>query len=277
MTQLEYAREGKVTPEMTAVAANENLDKAGLSAAVAAGLVVIPANRNHGRLRPIGIGKGLRTKVNANIGTSGDFPLLEGETRKMQAVLECGCDTVMDLSTGGRHHRRAPRPAGAGHHPLRQRADLRDDGRRAAAGAIVRLPGRGTDARLCPPPGRGRRRFHDHPRRPDPAGHRKTEGTAAPGGHRFPRRLDADRLDAAQQKREPVLRTLRRAAGDRPRVRCHPLPGRRAAAGGACRRQRLGPAGGTAHAGRTGPARAPRRRAGHGRGPRPPAHPAGRR
>ncbi|HEX7502127.1 MAG TPA: phosphomethylpyrimidine synthase ThiC [Acidobacteriota bacterium] len=101
MTQLEHAREGKVTPEMAAVAAKENLDKAALAAAVAAGLVVIPANRNHGNLRPIGIGKGLKTKINANIGTSGDFPLLADETRKMQAVLECGCDTVMDLSTGG--------------------------------------------------------------------------------------------------------------------------------------------------------------------------------
>jgi phosphomethylpyrimidine synthase len=101
MTQLEYAREGKVTAEMTAVAANENMDPASLAAAVAAGRIVIPANRRHEGLRPAGIGKGLRTKVNANIGTSGDYAGLAEEERKLRAVLECGCDAVMDLSTGG--------------------------------------------------------------------------------------------------------------------------------------------------------------------------------
>ncbi len=101
MTQLEYARDGKVTREMKAVAASEHIDETGLAAAIASGLVVIPANPNHKNLRPIGIGKGLKTKVNANIGTSGDFFSIEDESRKMRAVVECGCDTVMDLSTGG--------------------------------------------------------------------------------------------------------------------------------------------------------------------------------
>ncbi len=101
MTQLEAARAGQITPEMQAVAAAEPVAEADLVAAVAAGTVVIPANRNHRRLHAVGIGKGLRTKVNANIGTSGDFSSLEDEKRKMQAVLDCGCDAVMDLSTGG--------------------------------------------------------------------------------------------------------------------------------------------------------------------------------
>jgi phosphomethylpyrimidine synthase len=101
MTQLENARKGKVTVQMKAVAANENIDESALVAAIAAGVIVIPANHNHKNLRPIGIGKGLKTKINANIGTSGDFSSLEDEKRKMQAVLECGCDAVMDLSTGG--------------------------------------------------------------------------------------------------------------------------------------------------------------------------------
>jgi len=101
MTQLENARKGTVTKEMKAVAARESLDSERLLAAVASGLVVIPANRNHKNLQPIGIGKGLHTKINANIGTSGDFSRLEDETRKLQMVLDCGCDTVMDLSTGG--------------------------------------------------------------------------------------------------------------------------------------------------------------------------------
>lgn len=101
MTQLENARKGKFTPEMKAVAAAESLEADRLLAAVASGRVVIPANRNHPNLRPIGIGQGLKTKINANIGTSLDYSRLEDETRKLQAVLDCGCDTVMDLSTGG--------------------------------------------------------------------------------------------------------------------------------------------------------------------------------
>ncbi len=101
MTQLEHARAGRATAEMKAVAAAEPIAEADLVAAVAAGTAVIPANRNHRQLKPIAIGKGLRTKVNANIGTSGDFSSLEHERIKMQAVLDCGCDAVMDLSTGG--------------------------------------------------------------------------------------------------------------------------------------------------------------------------------
>ena len=101
MTQLENARKGTITAEMKAVAVRESLDSGELLAAVASGLVVIPANRNHKNLQPIGIGKGLRTKINANIGTSGDFSKLDDEVRKLKIVLGCGCDTVMDLSTGG--------------------------------------------------------------------------------------------------------------------------------------------------------------------------------
>ena len=101
MTQLENARNGIITAEMEAVAARETLSIEKLRGAVADGLVVIPANRNHKNLRPIGIGRGLKTKINANIGTSGDFTNLDDEVRKLQIVLDCGCDTVMDLSTGG--------------------------------------------------------------------------------------------------------------------------------------------------------------------------------
>ena len=60
-----------------------------------------PPTATTSNLRPIGIGKGLKTKINANIGTSGDFSSLDDEARKMQTVLDCGCDAVMDLSTGG--------------------------------------------------------------------------------------------------------------------------------------------------------------------------------
>jgi phosphomethylpyrimidine synthase len=101
MTQLENAGKGIITAEMEAVAAREALSKEKLRNAVADGLVVIPANRNHKNLQPIGIGKGLKTKINANIGTSGDFTSLDDELRKLQIVIDSGCDAVMDLSTGG--------------------------------------------------------------------------------------------------------------------------------------------------------------------------------
>jgi phosphomethylpyrimidine synthase len=65
------------------------------------GEIVIPFNVNHIDLIPCGIGKGLRTKVNANIGTSSDFCDLTTELRKLQTAIDFGADTVMDLSTGG--------------------------------------------------------------------------------------------------------------------------------------------------------------------------------
>jgi phosphomethylpyrimidine synthase len=101
MTQLENARKGIITTAMKAVAAREALAAEKLLAAVADGTVVIPANRNHLNLQPVGIGRGLRTKINANIGTSGDYAELGDELGKLRTVLDCGCDTVMDLSSGG--------------------------------------------------------------------------------------------------------------------------------------------------------------------------------
>jgi len=68
---------------------------------LAEGEIIIPANVNHKNLIPCGIGKGLRTKVNANIGTSSDFCELSMELRKLQTAIDFGADTVMDLSTGG--------------------------------------------------------------------------------------------------------------------------------------------------------------------------------
>jgi len=65
------------------------------------GTIAVPANANHTNLLPCGIGKGLRTKVNANIGTSPDFCDTDIELGKLQAAIDSGSDTVMDLSTGG--------------------------------------------------------------------------------------------------------------------------------------------------------------------------------
>ncbi len=101
MTQLEIARAGKVSPEMMAVAEYERLDAETIRAGVAEGTICIPRNVHHDIPRPRGIGKGLSTKVNANIGTSADFPSVEDELEKLRIAIEAGADAVMDLSTGG--------------------------------------------------------------------------------------------------------------------------------------------------------------------------------
>ena len=101
MTQLEMAREGTLTPEMNAVADKEGLGPEQVLSGIAAGSIVIPANTNHKGLAPCGIGKGLSTKVNANIGTSSDYGDVNTELEKLRAAEEARSDTVMDLSTGG--------------------------------------------------------------------------------------------------------------------------------------------------------------------------------
>lgn len=101
MTQLERARQGGITSQMQKVAASEGILPEELRDLVARGLVVVPCNKEHRGLDPRGIGKGLCTKVNANIGTSSVFPDWEKELEKLDIALTSGVDTVMDLSTGG--------------------------------------------------------------------------------------------------------------------------------------------------------------------------------
>jgi phosphomethylpyrimidine synthase len=101
MTQLKLARKGTGSPEIKHVAEKESVETDFVIHGLAAGEIVIPANVNHRNLIPCGIGKGLRTKVNANIGTSSDFCDLSTELKKLQTAIEFGADTVMDLSTGG--------------------------------------------------------------------------------------------------------------------------------------------------------------------------------
>lgn len=101
MTQIESARKGRITPEMRAVARAEQIDVELLLRRVAEGAVVIPKNSGRELRRLCGVGQGLRTKVNANIGTSPDFDNLDDELAKLDAAIEAGADAVMDLSTGG--------------------------------------------------------------------------------------------------------------------------------------------------------------------------------
>ena len=101
MTQLELAKESIISSPMKLVAQQEGVDAEFIRQGVAKGTIVIPANINHTNLVPCGIGQGLRTKVNANIGTSSDFGSIDTELEKLRVAIDCGADTVMDLSTGG--------------------------------------------------------------------------------------------------------------------------------------------------------------------------------
>ncbi len=101
MTQLEAARSGKITDLVRRVAEEEHLAPETLRDLVASGRAVICANNRFELASPRGVGKGLRTKVNANLGTSPDYPDVNLELEKLQAALEAGTDSVMDLSTGG--------------------------------------------------------------------------------------------------------------------------------------------------------------------------------
>ncbi len=101
MTQVETAKQGAISPQMKAVAEQEGLEPEIVRRSIADGLVVIPANINHHGLSPCGVGQGLRTKINANIGTSSDFGNTFSELEKLRVAVAAGADTVMDLSTGG--------------------------------------------------------------------------------------------------------------------------------------------------------------------------------
>lgn len=101
MTQLEQARINRITPQMRKVAGNEGYELQLLRAKVAEGKIVIPYNKKHSPKQVFGIGEGLTTKVNANIGTSGDYSSVKNEIKKMKVSVSAGAHTVMDLSTGG--------------------------------------------------------------------------------------------------------------------------------------------------------------------------------
>lgn len=100
MTRIEAAKKGIITEEFTIVASQEGIPAEELASDIAKGRTVIPINKNH-NIKPIGIGRGLSVKINANIGTSKDRVSLEEEMEKLRAIVKYGADAVMDLSTGG--------------------------------------------------------------------------------------------------------------------------------------------------------------------------------
>ncbi|MCQ2408353.1 MAG: phosphomethylpyrimidine synthase ThiC [Oscillospiraceae bacterium] len=101
-TQMDAAKRGIITPEMETVAAKEQLSAEVIRARVAAGTVAIPANVRHTSLSAEGIGMGLKTKINVNLGISGDAKDYDLEMQKVDLALKFGAEAIMDLSNYGK-------------------------------------------------------------------------------------------------------------------------------------------------------------------------------
>lgn len=101
-TQMEAAKKGILTPQMEIVAKKENMSADELIRRVAAGTIAIPANINHPSLSAEGIGDGLRTKINVNLGISGDCVDYTQEMNKVKMAVEMGAESIMDLSNYGK-------------------------------------------------------------------------------------------------------------------------------------------------------------------------------
>lgn len=101
-TQMDAAKKGITTPEMEIVAKKENMPVEVLKSKIAAGQIVIPANKFHKKLDPEGVGEGLRTKINVNLGISKDCPDIEPEMEKVRMALAMQAEAIMDLSSFGK-------------------------------------------------------------------------------------------------------------------------------------------------------------------------------
>ncbi|WZL82499.1 phosphomethylpyrimidine synthase ThiC [Vallitaleaceae bacterium 9-2] len=101
-TQMNAAKQGIITEAMKIVAQKENIDVEVIRERVAKGTIAIPANRNHLSLNPEGVGEGLRTKMNVNLGISKDCNDMEMELEKVRVALDMGVEAIMDLSNYGK-------------------------------------------------------------------------------------------------------------------------------------------------------------------------------
>ncbi|MFH1655532.1 MAG: phosphomethylpyrimidine synthase ThiC [Candidatus Omnitrophota bacterium] len=101
MTQIELAKKNRTSLEMRQVAKKESVSISYLRRKISEGKIVIPVNINHRIKKICGIGEGLRTKVNVNLGTSTDKSEIDDEIKKLNISVRYGADTVMDLSVGG--------------------------------------------------------------------------------------------------------------------------------------------------------------------------------
>lgn len=101
-TQMEAAKAGVITQAMEIVAKKERMEPEKLRELVAKGWVAIPANVNHKSLSPEGIGTGMRTKINVNLGISGDCKDYDAEMEKVKMSIRYGAEAIMDLSNYGK-------------------------------------------------------------------------------------------------------------------------------------------------------------------------------
>jgi phosphomethylpyrimidine synthase len=104
VTQLHYARQGIITPEMEFIAIREQMSPEFVREEVAKGRAIIPLNINHPESEPMIIGRNFYVKINANIGNSAVSSSIEEEVEKMTWATRWGADTIMDLSTGRNIH-----------------------------------------------------------------------------------------------------------------------------------------------------------------------------
>ena len=101
-TQMDAAKKGILTKEMETVAKKENRTPEYIRDLLAQGKIVIPANKNHKSLSAEGVGEGLKTKINVNLGISKDCPECESELEKVRVALEMKAEAIMDLSNYGK-------------------------------------------------------------------------------------------------------------------------------------------------------------------------------
>ena len=101
-TQMDAAKKGIITEEMEIVAKKENMDVEVLRNCIAEGKIVIPANKNHKSLDPEGVGEGLKTKINVNLGISRDCNDIEKELDKVKVAIDMKAEAIMDLSNFGK-------------------------------------------------------------------------------------------------------------------------------------------------------------------------------
>ncbi len=101
-TQMDAAKKGIVTPEIKTVAEKENMDVAKLMDLMARGRAIIPANKNHRNISPEGVGEGMKTKINVNLGISKDCANVDMEIEKAQLAIDLKAEAIMDLSCYGK-------------------------------------------------------------------------------------------------------------------------------------------------------------------------------
>ena len=198
-TQMEAAKKGIITPEMQTVAAKEYMEPEKLRELVAKGWVAIPANVNHTSLSAEGVGSGLKTKINVNLGISGDCKDYTMEMQKVDMAIKFGAEAIMDLSNYGKTNTFRKQliersPAMIGTVPMYDAIGYLDkDLLEISAEDFLKVVRAHAEDGV------------DFPRRNKPPCNRGGPPRPAQDEHCIPRRLPAVRVDDDDRQREPVL------------------------------------------------------------------------